>query len=217
MPEQTARNWGAALAPSFGTGEAGEPAAMPGRAVLGVPRPGPDRRADSHGPDPDGPHRRSDTANSVRSAIPRRPRGRAHVTARGAIVAMLALFGVCDLLAAWMHVEVVAGLGFVGGCAVLPCLVRRHALLQVVVAPPAVFLAALLVAQALTAQGGSRHGKALSVLEGTLLTLAAIAPWLLAGTAIAVYAGLRRGLRQCLRDLLTELRAPRQSAPTGRN
>jgi hypothetical protein len=140
--------------------------------------------------------------------------GRAYVTARGAMIGMLALFLACDLVAGWIHVEVLIGLGYAGGCAAAPFLVRRHALLQVVAAPPVIFLAALVVTQTLTAQGSSRHGKVLSVLEGTMLTLASIAPWLLAGTGLAVCAGLRQGLRRCLRELLADLRAARQPGPS---
>jgi hypothetical protein len=202
MSEQTAPSLATGVAESYFTAEPEtERAHAPGRPGPGWPR---------------------DTAARPRYAGPGEPAfpgnegegGRAYVTARGAMIGMLALFLTCDLVAGWIHVEVLIGLGYVGACAITPCLVRRHALLQVVAAPPAVFLAALLVAQALTAQGSSRHGKVLSVLEGTLLTLAAIAPWLLAGTALAVCSGLRKGLRQCLRELLADLRAARQSGPS---
>ena len=138
--------------------------------------------------------------------VPRPPIARSYVTARGAIVAMLGLFLVSDLVADWCGLEVIAGLGFVAGCQLGPYVVRRHALLPVVAAPPAVFLAALVVVQVLTAQGTSRHGKVLSVFEGTLLTLAALAPWLLAGTALGAAAAIPRGLGQCLRELRDELR-----------
>jgi hypothetical protein len=131
---------------------------------------------------------------------------RSYITARGAIVAMFGLFLVSNLIAAWSGLEVVAGLGFAVGCLLAPYVIRRHVLLQVVAAPPAVFLAALLLAQVLTAQGTSRHGKVLSVFEGTLLTLAALAPWLLAGTALGAVAAIPRGLVQCLRELRNDLR-----------
>ena len=146
-----------------------------------------------------------------RSPFPARdaPKARAYVTVRGATVAMFTLFLACCLTSGWLGLEVIAGLGYAVGCAAAPYLVRRHALLQVVVAPPAVFLAALVLAQVLTAQGSSRHGRMLSVLEGTVLTLAALAPWLLAGTALGAVAAIPRGLRDCVRDLWSQLRPER--------
>jgi hypothetical protein len=69
-----------------------------------------------------------------------------------------------------------------------------------------VFLAALVLAQVATAQGTGKHGKILSVLEGTALVLAALAPWLLASTAICVGVAVPRGLVQSVRDLKRELR-----------
>jgi hypothetical protein len=119
---------------------------------------------------------------------------------------MLGLFLVSELVADWFGLAVIGGLGFVAGCLLGPYFVRRHALLQVVAAPPAVFLVALLLVQALTAQGTSRHGKVMSVAEGTLLTLAALAPWLLAGTALGALVAIPRGLVQRVRDLRAELR-----------
>ncbi len=131
---------------------------------------------------------------------------RSYVTARGAMVAMLGVFLASDLVASWLHLAVLIGLGYAGACALAPFFVRRHALLQLVVAPPAIFLVALIIGQVLTAQGTSRHGKALSVLEGTFLTLAAIAPWLFAGTAVGIGAATTRGLPQSIRELAAGLR-----------
>ena len=131
---------------------------------------------------------------------------RSQVTGRGAMVAMFGLFLAANLVSGWLGHEVVAGLAYLAACAAGPYLVRRHALLQVVVAPPAIFLIALVITQMATAQGTGQHGKALSVLEGTVLVLAALAPWLLAGTAICVGVAIPRGLVQCARDLKRELR-----------
>jgi hypothetical protein len=150
--------------------------------------------------------RRPAAANSDPDPAPIPSSARSHVTARGAIVAMFGLFLVLDLVAAWSGLEVIAGIGFVASCLLAPFVVRRHGLLQVVAAPPAVFLVALLVVQVLTAQGTSRHGKVLSVFEGTLLTLAALAPWLLAGTALGAVAAIPRGIAQCVRELRNDLR-----------
>jgi hypothetical protein len=134
---------------------------------------------------------------------------RTYFTARGAMVAMFALFLFCVLVAGWMGFEVLAGLAYIAACVTAPRYVRKHALLQIVVAPPAIFLTALIVAQVLTAQGSSRHGRVLSVAEGTVLTLAGLAPWLLAGTALGAIAAVPRGLMGCLRELRAEL-APSQ-------
>jgi hypothetical protein len=132
--------------------------------------------------------------------------GRSHMTARGAMVAMFGLFLAADLTASWTGHEVPAGLGFLAACILGPSLVRKHALLQVLAASPAIFLVALVITQIATAQGTGKHGKILSVLEGTVLVLAALAPWLLSGTAIGVAVALPRGLVQCTRDLKRELR-----------
>jgi|HubBroStandDraft_6_1064221.scaffolds.fasta_scaffold444643_1 hypothetical protein len=133
-------------------------------------------------------------------------RERAYVTARGAVVGMSALFFACNLIDGWTGLAVLAGLGYVAGCVLAPYFVRQYALPLVVAAPPAIFLSGLIVAQVLTAQGSGRHGQALSVLEGTLLSLAALAPWLLAGTALGVCVAIPRGLVRCVREVLTERR-----------
>jgi hypothetical protein len=131
------------------------------------------------------------------------------VTARGAIIAMLGLFLVCLLAANWFNIGVLPGIGYMAGCVVAPSLVSRRGLLQVVAAPPALFLVALVITQILTAQGSSRHGRALSVVEGTVLSLAATAPWLLLGTALGVANSLRLGLIERIGELRADLRAER--------
>jgi hypothetical protein len=129
-----------------------------------------------------------------------------YVTVRGAMVAMFGIFLFCNLLASWLNFGVLTGLGYVASCVLAPFLVRRHAQLHVVVAPPAIFMAVVILTQVLTAQGTSRHGRVLSVLEGTVLTLAAVAPWLFAGTALGAGASATRGLRQCVREAVAEFR-----------
>lgn len=140
-------------------------------------------------------------------AAPQTSSARSHMTARGAMVAMFGLFLAADLAANWTGHEVPAGLSFLAACILGPYLVRRHALLQVVAATPAIFFIALVVTQIATAQGTGKHGKILSVLEGTALILAALAPWLLGGTALGIVAAIPRGLVQCTRDLKREIRA----------
>jgi hypothetical protein len=131
---------------------------------------------------------------------------RVRVTARGAIVGM---FGLClgaTLLASVLHLEVLVGLGFCLACVLAPAYAARQAMLEVVTAPPIIFVLAVIIVQSLTAQGDSSHASMLSVLEGTTLTLAAVAPWLFAGTVLCVFIAIRRGLPRCVRDLRTGLR-----------
>jgi hypothetical protein len=122
---------------------------------------------------------------------------------------MLGLFLLCVPAAGWFGVGVLPGIGYLVGCVVAPSLVSRRGLLQVVAAPPALILVAVVVTQILTAQGSNRHGRALSVVEGTVLSLAAAAPWLLLGTALGVANGLRLGLIERISELRADLRAER--------
>jgi hypothetical protein len=129
-----------------------------------------------------------------------------YVTIRGALVAMFAVFLFTCLIANWLNLTVLMGLGYLASCVAAPFFVRRRAQLHVVIAPPAIFLTALVITQILTAQGTGRHGRVLSVVEGTLLTLAALAPWLFAGTGLGAIAALTRGLRESVRDVMAEVR-----------
>jgi hypothetical protein len=127
------------------------------------------------------------------------------------------LFACClasCLLAAWLHLIVLAGLGFCVGCGLAVWFCQPAALLRVVLAVPTVFVLAEVLAQLATLHGHGRHGLALPVAAGTLLTLAAVAPWLFSGTAGAVAIALFRGLPRCVRDLRAALRgrAPRAQA-----
>jgi len=116
------------------------------------------------------------------------------------------------MIATWRQIDPLAGLGYCAGCALAAGYVRREALLQVVLSAPVVFLVAEIVTQVLTAQGTSSHGSALSVVEGTFLTLADVAPWLFAGTAGCILIAMRRGLPQCVRDLQANLRGEARQA-----
>ncbi len=102
---------------------------------------------------------------------------------------MFAICLVACVLAAWLHTDVVAGAGFVACGILAPVYARRDAQLHIVFSAPVVFLLAEIATQLLTAQGGSSRGSAMSVVEGTFLTLADVAPWLFAGTAICVGVG----------------------------
>jgi hypothetical protein len=145
----------------------------------------------------------------------RRPSGaafRSHVTSRGALLGMFAVCLLSCVLAAWLHAEVVAGVGFVASGILAPVYARRDALLHIVIAAPVIFLLAEVGTQLLTAQGSSSRGSAMSVIEGTFLTLADVAPWLFSGTAICVGVATMRGLPQCVRDLRAGLRGEVRSA-----
>jgi hypothetical protein len=135
----------------------------------------------------------------------------------GAWGILAGLFACClasCLLAAWLHLIVLAGLGFCAGCGLAVWFCQPAALLRVVIAVPTVFVLAEVIAQLATLHGRGRHGLALPVAAGTLLTLAAVAPWLFGGTAGAVAIALFRGLPRCVRDLRAALRgrAPRAQA-----
>jgi len=141
-------------------------------------------------------------------------------TGFGAAGTLAGLFACClasCLLAAWLHLMVAAGLGFCVGCAVAAWFCQPAALLRMVIAVPTVFLLAEALAQLATLPGGGRRGLALPVAGGTLLTLAAVAPWLFGGTAGAVAIAMFRGLPRCVRDLRAGLRGwePTRRSPRG--
>jgi hypothetical protein len=131
---------------------------------------------------------------------------RLQLTTRGALLGLFAGYLLIFLVAGWSHTGVLAGLGFCAGAVLAPCYLRREAQLQATVSVPAIALAAVILAQAVTAQGNSSHGTVMSVLEGTVLTLAGLAPWLFAGTAMCLAVACYRGLPQCVRDLRDSLR-----------
>ena len=123
----------------------------------------------------------------------------------GTLAGLLAVFLASCLLAAWLHHDVVAGLGFCAGTCVVARYGRAEALLAVVVSVPVAFLIAEIVAQLATKPAGAHHGTLLLVLEGTLLTLAGVAPWLFAGTAAGVAIAMFRGLPRSVRELRADL------------
>jgi hypothetical protein len=114
---------------------------------------------------------------------------------------MLAVFLVVDLIAAGVHSTFLNGFGYAAGCLLAVAYARREALLVVATTPPAVFLAALLAVKLMTAGGDTVVAGA----EGTLLTLAAIAPWLFGVTIAYLAAATVRGLPRCIQDLRTAL------------
>jgi hypothetical protein len=145
-------------------------------------------------------HGRSTAVGEGRRA-PARKQNRPRLTGRGAVLLMLAVFLVGNLIAVPVQVPWLGGLGYAAGCLLAVAYTRREALLIVVTTPPAIFLAALVAAELITA--GSHT--ALATTEGTLLTLAAVAPWLFGCTIACLIAGLVRGLPRCIRDLRAQL------------
>jgi hypothetical protein len=127
---------------------------------------------------------------------------------------MFGLFFLGLLVANWAHLEVLAGLSFVAGCALAARYTRRGGLLTVVASPPLIFAIALIIAEALTSHTAGARRTVESVAEGAILTLAGVAPWLFAGTVAGVIIAMVRGLPQCLRDLIAELRG--ESTATSR-
>jgi len=128
------------------------------------------------------------------------------MTARGAVLAVFSLFFLGTLAAAWLHLAVLTGLTFVAGSVLAARYTRSDGLLAVVIAPPLLFLIALVGAEVLTSQAGTVRHTLTSAAEGTILTLAAVAPWLFSGVIAGLVIALFRGLPQCVRDLRTELR-----------
>jgi hypothetical protein len=110
------------------------------------------------------------------------------------------------IVAGWVHADALAGLAFVAGCGVVAWYTRSDALLTVVVSPPVVFMIALVGTELLTSRGDTIHHTLTSAAEGTLLTLAEVAPWLFGGVIISLIIAMARGLPQCVRDLRAELR-----------
>lgn len=141
------------------------------------------------------------------------------LTARGAAVALFLLCFLGILAARWLGQDLLAGASFAVAAVLTAACTKRSDLLQVVVSPPAVFTLAVICAKAVTPQGSLL----LSTAEGTLLTLAETAPWLIGGMAVCVIIALARGLRANARALSADLRAdpsrrggPARAAGTGR-
>jgi hypothetical protein len=128
------------------------------------------------------------------------------MTSRGAVLAMFSLFFFGTLIADWLHLEVLAGLSFVAGCALTAWYTRRDALLTAVTTPPLIFMIVLVVTVSMTSHADTVRHTLTSAAEGVILALAAVAPWLFAGVIIGLVIAVFRGLPQCVRDLSAQLR-----------
>jgi hypothetical protein len=138
-------------------------------------------------------------AEAAETAFPSR------LESAGVLGSLLAAFLVSCLLASWLHNDVVAGLGFCAAACVAAGCARPQSQLGLVVSVPAIFLTAEVVAQLAVEPTFKHHGTLLPVAEGTLLTLAGVAPWLFAGTAASLVIAMFRGLPQCVRSLRSDL------------
>jgi uncharacterized protein DUF6542 len=123
------------------------------------------------------------------------------LTGRGAVLAMTGVFLVGLLLTAGLGWTALAGLSFVAGCVLAARFAATAALLTVVVSPPLLFLVAAALVSAMTVPGGFF----LSVVLGTVVTLASVAPWLAVGMVLTVIITWARGLPRCIQDLRREL------------
>jgi len=125
------------------------------------------------------------------------------LTERGAVLTMAGCFLIGLLAATWLGWGVLAGLAFVVGCVLAAWYAAPPGLLTVVVSPPLLFLGAVVLVNAMTGPGGFF----LSVVLGSVVTLAGAAPWLAMGMILTVIIALARGLPRCIRDLRRELRS----------
>jgi hypothetical protein len=125
----------------------------------------------------------------------------ARLTGRGALLTMTGIFLIGLLTATWLGWSVLAGLAFVAGCVLAARYAATAALLTVVVSPPLLFLVVVILVSAMTVPGGLF----LSVVVGSVATLASVAPWLAVGMVLTVVITWIRGLPRCIQDLRREL------------
>jgi hypothetical protein len=117
---------------------------------------------------------------------------------------MLGMFAVCFLglvISDWLHWGFLTGGAFAAATVFAAARTQRTDLLTVAVSPPALFLAAVICGKAMVSPGSL----VLSTTEGTLITLANTAPWLLVGTAANLIIAFSRGLWQNVRALAKDL------------
>jgi hypothetical protein len=123
------------------------------------------------------------------------------LTGRGGVLAILVISLAGAFAASAWHLAAFGGACYVGACAFTAWTVRRGQLLPIVVTPPMLFGVAVVCAQAVTSSKGM-----LSAVEGTLVMLGDMAPWLFAGTLLGLVIALARGLAGNLRALGQGLR-----------
>jgi hypothetical protein len=144
-----------------------------------------------------GPASGADAGTAEGRATP----GGVWLTGRGALVVVFALCLLGLAVSGWLHWGLLTGLVFVAATCLAAARTQRSDLLVVAVSPPALFLIAALCTKAL-GSGGS----VLSTLEGTLITLANAAPWLIGGTLLSLIIAFSRGMWGNVRTLRKDLR-----------
>jgi hypothetical protein len=128
------------------------------------------------------------------------------MTARGAVLAMFVLFFLGLLTAGGLHLGLLTGLSFVAGCALAARYTKRDGLLTAVATPPLIFMIALVCTETMSSHADTLRRTVTSVVEGTVLTMASVAPWLFTGVILGVVIAMFRGLPQCVRELRADMR-----------
>ncbi|WP_395104324.1 DUF6542 domain-containing protein [Actinomadura sp. SCN-SB] len=129
------------------------------------------------------------------------------LTGRGGVVVVFAAGLAGALGAHWFGLSVLSGLGFAAGCVLAALATRKADLLTLAVSPPAVFLAATVLAELVAALGEPSLLRGVSV--GVLSALAHDASWLFGGTLLVLAITLPRGLMGNVRELRGRLRGSR--------
>jgi hypothetical protein len=154
-------------------------------------------------PEPSGGGRARARSGGPAGARSRRGRGVVALTGRGGIVVIYVTALLGALVAGWSGTDLLAGLAFVLGCAAAALLIRPTDLLTLAVSPPLVFFAATVTAVAVT--NADEHSPVRSIMVGVLTALARTAPWLFAGTLLALALGVPRGMLVQVRELRKRL------------
>jgi hypothetical protein len=130
--------------------------------------------------------------------VGRGPSGR--LTARGGVVAVFVACFLGLLIADWAGWESLAFAVFFMASSLTVYYVRPGSLLPVLVSSPLLFFTAMLAEKFALASGP------LPAFEGTVVSLADAAPWLLAGTALTLVIALCRGVVREIRTVVVETR-----------
>jgi hypothetical protein len=126
------------------------------------------------------------SGRTVGYRVGRGPSGR--LTARGGVVAVFVACFLGLLIADWTAWESLAFAVFFMASSLTVYYVRPGSLLPVLVSPPLLFFSAMLAEKFALASGP------LSAFEGTVVSLADAAPWLLAGTVLTLFIAVCRGV-----------------------
>jgi hypothetical protein len=128
------------------------------------------------------------------------------MTARGAVFAMFSVFFLGMLAADGLRLGSLTGLSFVAGCGLAARYTKRDGLLTAVATPPLIFMIALVCTETMSSHADTLRRTVTSAVEGTVLTMASVAPWLFSGVILGVIIAMFRGLPQCVRELRADMR-----------